>query len=300
MRKHGIPMPSMRALRVLLAVAERGSTTAAADSINLSQSAVSKQLLTLEALLGAQLFSRRPTGMIPTALGEIYITQARIAVKAMEHAAFRAAQLHADPNVLRLRLLPIFGDRWLLPRFAEFSHKHPEIQVQYTTLTSYDAADQPDGEFRFGPGPFPGHDALYLFGRDVRLVGAPSYLARHGNPETLTDLAHCNVFEHPATPLHWSDLAASHGVPDLAATNITRFDYYTLVLRAAISGQGLALVPMELVEAEFAAGQLINPGGIGYPSTQGYWFTKPRDSRPPAALAAFWRWLEEATVSARL
>lgn len=285
-------MPSMTALRVMLAIAERGSTTAAADSINLSQSAVSKQLLTLEALLGAQVFIRVPTGMVPTELGKIYIEQARLAIKALEDAALRAARLQPDPHLLRLKVLPIFGDRWLLPRFDDFSQQHPEIEVQYTTLASENATDPPDGSFCFGRGPFPNEDALYLFGRDVRLVCAPGYLATLGGAETLEGLAQGTIFEHPGTPLHWTDLTACHGKPHLAARKVTRFDYYTLVLRAAISGQGLALVPVQLIEDELRLGQLVNPGGIGYASDMGYWFTISQDRRPSAALTVFRNWLE--------
>lgn len=295
MRQVPAPMPSMTALRVMLAIAERGSTAAAGESIHLSQSAVSKQLLTLEGLLGAPLFTRQPTGMVPTLLGEIYIEQARIAINAIEAAAFRAARLMADPHLLRLKVLPIFGDRWLLPRFADFVQKHPEVEVQHTTLTSGNPAEQPDGSFRFGRGPFATENALYLFGRDVRLVCAPAYLVKLGiasaNAATLEDMARGTVFEHPGTPLHWSDMVQSLGQPDLRARKITRFEYYTLVLRGAISGQGLALVPVQLIEAELAQGLLVNPGGIGYPSDMGYWFTTPANARPSAALRVFRDWL---------
>lgn len=283
----------MTALRVLLAISERGSTTAAAESLHMSQSAVSKQLLTLETLLGARTFCRQPSGMVPTELGRIYVEQARLAIKAMEDAAFRAARLQADPHMLRLRVLPIFGDRWLLPRFADFSQKHPEIEVQYTTFATADPAEQPDGSFHFGRGPFSGEDALSLFGKDVRLVCAPGYLSRLGRPETLEDFARGTIFEHPGTPLHWAHLVGWHGKPGLRARHITRFDYYTLVLRAAILGQGLALVPLHLIESELASGQLVNPGGIGFESPVGYWFTVPSDRKPSSALRVFRHWLEQ-------
>ncbi|RCW79260.1 LysR substrate-binding domain-containing protein [Paracoccus lutimaris] len=281
----------MTALRVIRAIAERGSTTAAAESMHMSQSAVSKQLLTVEALLGVQIFLRRPTGMVPTQIGEIYIEQALVAIKAMEDAAFRVARLQSDPHMLRLKVLPIFGDRWLLPRFEDFSRQHPEIEVQYTTFAADSPAEQPDGVFRFGRGPFPNEDMLYLFGRDVRLVCTPDYLAGLGACQTLDDLAQGTVFEHPGTPLHWADLIAAHGRQDLPARKIVQFDYYTLVLRAAISGQGLALVPFQLIETELGAGQLVNPGAISYASDIGYWFTIPADRKPSAALRVFRDWL---------
>ncbi len=129
-------LPSTTALQVLIAVAERGSTSAAAESTSLSQSAVSKQLLTLEDLIGSPVFARTPRGMIPTEVGSIYIEQARTALKAMEDAALRVARLKPGPRVLRLQVPPIFGDRWLLPRFLRFTEQHPEIEVQFTTFVS--------------------------------------------------------------------------------------------------------------------------------------------------------------------
>ncbi len=291
MRQSSVPLPSMTALRVLLALAERGSTTAAAESLHLSQSAVSKQLLTLESLLCTPIFHRQPAGMIPTEVGCVYIEQARIAIKAMEDAAFRAARLQADPHVLRLKVLPIFGDRWLLPRIGDFSQKHPEIEVQHTTFTTDSASEQPDGAFHFGSSPLPGTEAIRMFGRDVLLVCAPSYLARLEGARTLEDFARATLFEHSRTPLHWAQLVAWHGKPDLAARNIIRFEYYTLVLRATILGQGMALVPPQLIESELASGQLVNAGGIRYEAGFGYWFSVPSNRRPSAALLAFQEWL---------
>ena len=285
-------MPSMAALRVLVALAECGSTTAAAEKIHLSQSAVSKQLITLETLLGARVFIRSQAGLVPTTLGRIYIEQARVAIQAMENAAFAAAQLQADPHVLRLKVLPILGDRWLLPRLADFSAKHPQIEVQYTTLTSGRPDEQPDGAFHFAPQPPPDTQLLRLFGGDVRLVCSPLYLERLGQPEVLEDFARGTVIEHPGTPLHWSDLAAGHGKPDLRARATIRFEYYTLVLRATLLGQGLALAPLQLVEAELAGGQLVNPQGIGYEAAASYWFSVPAGRKPSAALVTFRNWLQ--------
>ena len=188
-------------------------------------------------------------------------------------------------------MLPILGDRWLLSRFSDFSQKHPDIDVQYTTFSTDNPAAQPDAVFRFGRGPFPNEEAVYLFGKDVRLVCAPTYLARLGPCETLEDAARGIIIEHPSTPLHWADLVEDHRKPGLEPQGIMRFDYYTLVLRAAISGQGMALVPPQLVEEELRNGGLVNPGGIRYASKVAYWFATPTDRKPTPALKAFQRWL---------
>lgn len=297
MRHYATPMPSMSALRVLVALADRGSTTAAAETIHLSQSAVSKQLITLETLLGEKVFIRSRAGLVPTAIGRIYIDQARVAIRAMEDAAFAATQLQADPHVLRLKVLPILGDRWLLPRLADFNREYPQIKVQYTTLNSDHPDEQPDGAFLFAEKPAPSAQSWQLFGQDVRLVCTPDYLARLGTVETLADLMRGTLLVHPGTPLHWSDFVTQHGKPGLMPRNVVQFEYYTLVLRATQLGQGLALVPLELVEAELANGQLVNPRGFRYEAKVRYWFSVPFGRTPSAALDKFTRWLR-AQVSA--
>ncbi len=284
-------LPSTTALQVLLAVAERGSTSAAAESTSLSQSAVSKQLLALEYLIGSPVFIRTPRGMIPTDVGSIYIEHARMVVKAMEDAALRVARLKPAPRVLRLQVLPILGDRWLLPRFAEFAETHPEIEVQFTTFVSPTQSEAPDGIFHFLPGPRQEKDMHYLFGHEVLLVSAPSYWEKNGLPETIEDLTRGEMLEHPQTPLHWRYFAESTGKTDLEVRHITRFGYYTMVIRAALAGQGMALIPRCLMLDELATGKLVNPCGFGYRSSHGYWFATPHGVKPNSSMESFKTWL---------
>jgi len=286
-------LPSTTALRVLLAIAERGSTSAAAESTHLSQSAVSKQLLTLESLIGSPVFSRTAKGMIPTAVGKIYIEHARTAIKAMEDAALQSARLKPNPLTLRLQVLPIFGDRWLLPRFAEFTEKHPEIDVQFTTFVSETQTEQPDGVFRFLRAAPLGENATYLFGRDVLIVATPSYWKKIGAPRTLEDLAKGIMLEHPQTMLLWQDFAAAHHRPDIAPRHTIRFGYYTMVIRAALAGQGMALIPRCLIIDELESGRLVNPSCMGYRSELGYWFATPQDTPPGPSMRIFRQWLLE-------
>lgn len=284
-------LPSMTALRVLLAVAERGSTTAAAEATHLSQSAVSKQLLALEKLIGRPAFTRTARGMVPTDAGRIYIQQAKIAVKAMEDAALRLARLRPDPKVLRLQVLPIFGDRWLLPRFAEFSERHPDIDIQFTTFVSPSQREAPDGVFRFCEGLDADEEGFYLCGRDVRLVSAPAYWAKQGRPSTFGDLNDGVVLEHPQTELHWAHFAAANGLGGATPRHTVRFGYYTMVIRAALAGQGMALIPRDLIIDELADGRLENPLDLGYRSALGYWFAMAAESRGSPALVTFVDWL---------
>lgn len=290
----GKTLPSTMALRVLLAVAERGSTNAAAESINLSQSAVSKQLLTLERTIGSPAFSRTPHGMVPTAVGEIYIEHARKALKELEDAALRVARMRPGPRVLRLHVLPIFGDRWLLARLQSFTEAHADIDIQFTSLSAASEVEPSDGRFSFLDHAPDGEISHYLFGRDVLLVSAPSYWKKLGFPETIDDVAKGVMLEHPRTPLHWTHFCAANDRDGLDVRHITHFGYYTMVIRAALAGQGMALVPRGLMLEDLAAGRLVNPAGLGYRSAYGYWFSKPSGHVASRSLEIFEDWILKA------
>ncbi len=285
-------LPSMTSLQVLLAIAERGSTTAAAESLNLSQSAVSKQLRTLEDFLGEPVFTRTAHGMTTTSAGAIYLTHARSAIKAMEDAALQLARLKPDPHALRLHVLPIFGDRWLLPRFERFTTRFPDIDVQFTTFLSPNQAEEPDASFSYDTNPLAGHDGVYLFGRDARLIATSDYWAKIGSPTRLDDLTRGVMLEHPQTRLHWTDFATANGRPDLQPRHTVHFGYYTMVIRAALAGQGFALVPKGLVLDELSSGRLINPHSFGYRSQLAYWYNIPSGTRPRSPLQSFSDWIE--------
>jgi len=284
-------LPSTTALQVLLAIAERGSTSAAAESTSLSQSAVSKQLIALEALIGSPAFTRTARGMLPTKAGLIYIEHARTALKAMEDASLQAARLRPDPRILRLQVPPIFGDRWLLPRFADFAEKHPEIDVQFTTFVSSTQTEEPDGIFRFVRAPLAGEETEYLFGRDVVIVSAASYWDKIGMPENIEQLASGVMLEHPQTMLHWQDFAGANGCPDLVPRHTIRFGYYTMVIRAALAGQGMALIPRRLIVDDLQSKRLVNPHGYSYRSDWGYWFATPQDIPVSYSMNMFKDWL---------
>ncbi|MGK9165196.1 LysR family transcriptional regulator [Inquilinus limosus] len=286
------PLPSTTALRVLAALVEHGSASEAAKSVNLTQSAVSKQLRTLEEIAGMPLFTRTGRGLVPTEAGRIFVTQARIALGALEIAAGRIAALRGSPNVIRLHVLPILGDRWLVPRLSQLARARPELDVQFTTQATGDTIEEADGVFRFGEGDWPGQQqADYLFGRNVALVGAPSLLARMGGIRTAEDVRRYTVLDHRHTPLRWSEFAEAQGLAEFAPAHMVHFGFYALVIRAAIAGQGLALVPRCLIEEELLTGRLVNPEGLGFHSRHGYWFTVPADRTPRPGLVAFRDWL---------
>ncbi len=287
----GHAYPTVTALRVVAALAQCGTVSAAAPLLNLTQSAVSKQLKSIEDLVGCPLFTRTSHGLVPTEAGAIYIQQARLVIGALETAAVRVAGLRRSQAAIRVHVLPIFGDRWFMPLYPRFLEQHPDTTVQFTTFAPTDTADTADLVFRFGKGDWPGWHADYLLGRDALLVGAPHLLDRNGGLADAADARRYPLLDHPQTPLRWEGFAAAHGLDDTPPTRLIRFGYYALVIRGAITGQGLALVPRCLILDELADGRLINPHGLGFRSEWCYWLTIREDQRLNPGIRALRDWI---------
>jgi LysR family transcriptional regulator, glycine cleavage system transcriptional activator len=284
-------LPSTTGLRVVEAVARHASCSGAAAELNMTQSAVSKQLKAVEQVVGTALFLRNRRGLEPTEAGRAFIGPARAVLAGLVSAVAGLAPFRPAQHRVRLHVLPILGDRWLVPRFSRFAELHPEIDVQFTTFVTQETSEAPDAVFRFGEGDWPGQICDYLFGRDVALVGAPDAIARFGGIAGAADVARFPVLDHFQTPLRWSEFGEANGVEGLQPQRVIRFGFYALVIRAAIAGQGLALVPRTLVGEELAGGQLVNPAGLGFRSRHGYWLTYPADRQPSPAFVLLRDWL---------
>src|SRR4029434_4415906 len=117
-------------LRVFHAVAEAGSFTHAGESLNLSQSAVSRQISALEESLNVPLFHRHARGLILTEQGELLNKTARdvFAKLSMTEASLTESREHPR-GPLKVTTTVAFGSTWLTPRLREFLQIYPDIQL---------------------------------------------------------------------------------------------------------------------------------------------------------------------------
>lgn len=286
------PLPSTTALRAFLAVARWGSTAQAAREVNLTQSAVSKQIQTLEEHLGTTLFERSPTGLKPTDAGALYRPYAEAAIEQIERGARRLAERAALSRPIRLHMLAIVGERWLMERFPHFAEAHPGIDVQFTNFVSEVDIEEADLDIVHGVGPWPGRDSHYLFGREVALVAAPSLLERMGGFARPADIQTMTLLQHFQMPAYWAEFTEAHGLRGAVPAHTVRYGYYSVIIRAAVAGLGLALTPRCFVTEELASGALVNPLGLGFESAAGCWLTVNPQSRQSADRDALLAWLK--------
>lgn len=238
-------------LRVFHAVAEAGSFTHAGETLNLSQSAVSRQIGHLEESVSAALFHRHARGLILTEQGEILYKTARDVFAKLATAEALIGEGRERPKgPLRIAATVAFGSTWLAARIGGFLELYPEISV--SLLIGDHELDlsmrQADVAVRLTPPRQPDLIQRHLRAIRFHLYAAPSYLERNGTPRTVEELrAHRVVVygdsPHPPFPqVNWlRDLAAGRGRGRGADT--VQVDNYYAIFRAVQGGVGVAALP---------------------------------------------------------
>ena len=285
-------LPSTASLRVFSAVARSGSTVRAAEGVGLTQSAVSKQVRLLEEALGCTLFERAPNGLVLTEAGSIYRPYAEAALEQMARGRRRLAERGALRRPVRLHMLAIVGERWLMARFPDFTAAHPDIDVQFTHYVSENETEEPDIDIRHGDGHWPDHEARYLFGREMAFVGAPAFLERHDGLARPGDVQTLTLLQHFQMPAYWAEFTEAHGLRGAVPAHTIRYGYLSVIVKAAVAGLGFALVPRCFIREELESGTLAELAHLRFESGSGYWLTHPKDALRRREVKLLADWLE--------
>jgi len=292
-------VPSTTSLRVFEACGRLASCTLAAEELAMTPGAVSKQLKALEETLGLKLFVRSPQGMLATPAGSSYLTSTQNLLTQLEVAAARAHAAASQRRSLLLHLLPTLADKWLLPHYADFVQAHPDIDVQFTNLLASDGTEEPaDASFRHGQGIWPGYDSQYLTGRDLRLVASPALLERSAPLHDARDVLRFTLLQHFELPNAWREFFGQQRLRPRTLPPSIRYGFFSVLIRGALTGMGLALVPSVLVAEELRTGALVNVLSLGCQSRSGYYLVWPRERREDPALVAFRTWVGKLTPAA--
>jgi LysR family glycine cleavage system transcriptional activator len=285
--------PPLQLLRAFSTVVRFGGVSRAAESLHLTQSAVSKQIQELERWIGVVLFERSRKRLALTPAGERYEKAVRALLLQLETATLELITSGGEGGALHLSALPTFGAKWLIPRLPAFQQKEPQVTLHFVPYVhGYDfQRPELDCSILFGDGHWPDARSHYLAGRDVALIGPPA-----GRPGTVVraaaDVAGCTLLRHVSVPDAWLRWSEAHGVSDLDPLAGPQFDQFQTMIRAVIVGMGMALVPRCLVQDEISAGVVVEPlPDGGYRSDLGYWFCYPEGRARLAPLVRFRDWL---------
>lgn len=237
-------------LRVFHAVAEAGSFTHAGETLNLSQSAVSRQIGHLEENLKVPLFHRHARGLILTEQGEIlYQTAREVFAKLATTEALLSEGKDSPKGPLRLTTTVALGSNWVSPRIGAFLELYPEISLSLILNDSeLDLSmRQADVAIRLTPPRQPDLIQRHLKTIKFHLYASPAYLVRHGLPTSTAELRDHRLViygetAHPPFPnVNW--LLEMVAGPRGRAPNVLRVNNYFAIFRAVQTGVGIAALP---------------------------------------------------------
>ncbi|MBU7573366.1 MAG: LysR family transcriptional regulator [Hydrogenophaga sp.] len=289
-------LPALHLLQAFSATARHGSISAAARDLHLTQGAVSKKLLELEASLGVALFDRIRGRLHLSPAGHRYLPGVDAALGQLEQATLGVMTLRGRGGVLNVMSTPTFGAKWLIPRLPRFLAQHPEVFLNFVPF-SRGASPDPDLDcaLLYGNGTWPGASSHYIAGHEYVVI-APPRLPASSRLRRPRDIALHALLQHPAEPGAWPRWCELHGVSHPALMQGPKLDQVTSIVRAVMAGMGLGLVPRCVVQDDIDAGLVAAPFSKDMVGEAGYYLTYPEGKNHLPPLATFRDWmLQEAT-----
>lgn len=280
--------PPLQALLGFIAAARMGNLTRAAESMHLTVSALSHQIRAIEERLDRRLFVRGARGVKLTEHGQDLYDRIAPHLEAIEQAL--APRRTPRDDALTITLMPSFASSWLVPRLPRFLSAHPQLEISLqSNIDPIDFARQTsiDAGIRFGPGKWPGLEAVHLFDDWMTPTASPALIERLGRP-TLANLCDFPLLGAPGG--RWSEWFARYGgAPPERFVAI--FDDSENLHRAAAEGLGIVLGRVTLARPLIEAGRLVELFDERLKTEFAHYLVYPPRSRDHRGMMLFRDWL---------
>lgn len=282
-------LPTLTGLRAFECAARRGSFTAAAAELHVTQAAISRSVKALEQQLGCALFARSANTLALTAEGRELLPQLSAAFAAMTQAVARVQAARAAP-VLTVGAGPTFAIRWLIPRLPRFAQQHPRIEL-HTTTAGATALLRSEWtcSLRQGKDPSPGVVNQPLFSPRMGPVCGPQLAKKLKSP---ADLYKVPLLDVVHTPEDWTLWLRQAGLDPARVDRRNVFPYHSFALQAALDGLGVAMGPQPYVVDDLRAGRLVAPFELKVTKPQGWYLVYRKETEGNPAFEAFRRWVK--------
>ncbi len=248
---------SLNALRSFEVAARHGSFTLAAEELNVTQTAISHQVRSLEETLGVDLFIRRPRSLNLTEEGKLLADHALRAFDLLTEGVERVKAAKSRQHILTVGVSPTCGQLWLAHRLNRFWRHHPEIELRvHHSVSSFDLPADVDIAIRLGRGRWPGIEAEFMI--ESCLAPFCSPVLKNGKIplQSPSDLRHHTLL-HAYDYELWRHWLAAANVADLDCERGPILDDPFVLERAAVDGRGIALCPLSLLGDYLSDGRLV-------------------------------------------
>jgi LysR family transcriptional regulator, glycine cleavage system transcriptional activator len=294
-------LPSLDLLKGFEAAARNMSFTKAAAELFVTQSAISRQIKTLEDQLGVPLFRRRHRELLLTEAGQTLYKTAGEVLRMLRDTAARLRSVRG--GTLTVASTISFASLWLVPRLNTFRRVHPEIDVRIAANNEIQDLEREgiDLAVRYSPRKAAGEDAEWLFGETVSPVCSKDLLGgdKLKSPQDLAHyvLLHLDDVDRRSPWLSWNAWFEVLRAQDVKPAGTLRFSHYDQMIQAALDGQGIALGRSPLVDRFILSGQLVLPFGKRFVTStadaRAYFVVTPSASRQRPEVEAFTAWLRQ-------
>jgi len=289
-----IALPSLNALQVFEAAARHLSFTRAAEELSVTQTAVSHQIRRLEEELGVSLFHRQPRRLALTSVGRAWAAELSEIFARLEavNRQLRQRAQSVRPTVA-VSVIPSFGSRWLVPRLGRFLDRHPEVDIRISASESLvDFTVEPfDLGIRYGSGKYAGLSVEKL-AEDAWVVVATPALVKREKLRAPRDLERQTLL-YDDDREDWGRWFEAQGSMLPKSARYTQLSDSSMVIEAALRGQGIALARWSLAADELSLGRLVLvfPKAPRLLTGKAYYLALPRENLRVPQVAAFRDWL---------
>ncbi len=303
MARHLPPLPQLRSFE---AAARLLSFKKAAEDLNVTPSAVSHAVQSLEDYIGVKLFhrlnrsKRSDKALVLTDAGKILLP---CLMRSFDEIAEAVASVMAQGagDILTVATAPIFAKSWLMPRLHRFVSAHPDVNIRVnSTLTPSDSLYSGfDVGLMYGRGVWPDQTAQMLFSETMVPICSPALIQFDQTLDKPEDLIHHTLIHSEARLINWSMWLENAGVRGINPAKGLHFNRATLAIDAAMNGLGVALEGKTAVQDELDAGTLVIPfEAPALPDQRdGYYLTYPVGRGEVPKVAIFREWvLKEAAM----
>lgn len=282
----------LNALRAFESAARHLSFTKAAQELNVTQGAVSRQIKALEMQLQVTLFRRLHRKIILTEQGQMLLPPL---IESMDMLAEAIERVQNQSKDISLKVQPSFAIRWLIPRLNKFQELHPEIQIRFTT-SNYNVdfkRENFDVGITFGGEKIPGVHRQELLAERLTPVFSQRLLSNSPPINTIEDLRHHLLLNSSPDQSEWRIWATQVGIKGLPFDRGPVFETDDAALQAASAGIGVALGDLFMVKEDLASKRLVAPFAHIQVDTCKYYLSWPEFNDSNPGLIAFRCWLSE-------
>jgi LysR family glycine cleavage system transcriptional activator/LysR family transcriptional regulator of beta-lactamase len=283
-------------LQVFACVHRSEGIAQAAEALHVTPGAISQQLKELEAQLKVQLFYKEGRRLALTAAGrKLAVTIADLFDRV--EAAVREVAVDERRPKLRLRVMPSFAIRWLVPRLASFYARHPDIEVELATISSMQESrlEQADFVVLHGEGEWRHLHFDHIFDDALVPVCSPGMAREIKRPLDVQRAHLLHSLMRPGDWQIWFNAAGLVGEPNVG----TRLGNAALCYQAAVDGVGVAIAQRDYVAEDLASGRLVAPLPLVATTQKGYYLVCEPGRADTFPLSVFRAWMRSVcSVSA--